>query len=65
METNEINQERPHKSTNDITELNEIIYAWAKLVGENIGIPSKSTKKKSKPGWGIRLETQLKKSTNC
>ena len=28
-----------------------------------IGIPSKSTKKRSKPGWEIRLETQIKKSS--
>ena len=31
-----------------------------KLVCENIGILQKSTKKKSKPGWEIRLETQIK-----
>ena len=43
-----------------MTELNELIYAEAKLVCEKIGIPSKSTKKKSKPGWEIRLETQIK-----
>ena len=30
-----------------------------------IGIPSKSMKKKSKPGWEIRLEMQLKKSTKA
>ena len=40
-------------STNNITELNELIYAWAKLVCEKIGILSKSTNKNSKPGWGI------------
>ena len=42
---------------NNITELNELIYVGAKLVCEKIGIPSKSTKK---PGWEIRLETQIK-----
>ena len=47
--------------TNYITELNELIYAGSKLVCENIGIPSKSTKKQQKPGWEIRLESQIKK----
>ena len=61
-ETNKINQILPYISTNNITELNELIYAGAKLVCEKIGIPSKSAKKQSKPGWEIRLETQIKKS---
>ena len=55
-----INQILQYLLTNNITELNELIYAGAKLVYEKIGIPSKSTKKKSKPGWEIRLETQIK-----
>ena len=46
-ETNEINQALPCILTNNITELNELIYAGAKLVCEKIGIPSKSTKEKS------------------
>ena len=58
IETEKINQILPYIPTNNITELNELIYAGAKLVCEKIGIPSKSTKKKSKPGWEIRLETQ-------
>ena len=49
--------------TNDKTKLNELIYAGAKLVCVKIGIPSKSTKEKSKLGCEIRLETQIKKST--
>ena len=44
-------------STNNITELNELIYAGAKLVCEKIGIPTKITKKKSKPGLKNRHET--------
>ena len=56
-ETNKINQELPYISTNNITELNEQIYAGAKLICEKIGIPSKSAKKASKRGWEIRLET--------
>ena len=47
---NEINPVLPYISTNNITELNELIYSGAKLVCEKIWIPSKSTKEKSKPG---------------
>ena len=59
-ETNRINQMLPYISTNNISELNDQIYAGAKLVCEKIGVPSKSTKKQSKQGWEIRLETQIK-----
>ena len=62
-ETNKVNQVLTYISTNNITESNELIYAGAKLVYEKIGIPSKNTKEKSKPGWEIRRETQIKKST--
>ena len=61
---NEINQVRPYLSTNNITELKEIIYAVAKLVCEKIEIPSEIMKEKSKPKWEIRLETQIKKYEN-
>ena len=60
IETNKINRILPYIPTNNITELNELIYAGANLVCENIGIPSKSTKKQQKPGWEIRLESQIK-----
>ena len=63
IETNKINRTLPYLPTNNITELNELIYAGAKLVCENIGIPSKSTKKQQIPGWEIRLESQMKKTT--
>ena len=63
IQTNKINHILPYIPTNNITELNELIYAGAKLVCENIGIPSKSTKKQQKPGWEIRLESQIKKNT--
>ena len=59
-ETNRINQMLPYISTNNISDLNDPIYAGAKLVCEKIGVPSKSTKKQSKPGWEVRLETQIK-----
>ena len=45
IETNKINQVLPYITTNNITELNELIYAGAKLICEKIGIPKKSTKK--------------------
>ena len=54
-ETNKVNQVLAYISTNNLTEVNELIYAGAKLVWEKIGIPSKSTKEKSKPEWEIRL----------
>ena len=47
-----------------MTELNELIYARAKLVLEKVSIPFKNTNKKSKPGWEIRLETQIKSYQN-
>ena len=59
-ETEKINQVLTYASTNNITELNELIYVGAKLVYEKIGILPKITKKTSKPGWEIRLETQIK-----
>ena len=62
IETNKINHILPYIPTNNITELKELIYAGAKLVCENIRIPWKSTKKKQKPGWEIRLELQIKKN---
>ena len=39
-ETNKVNQVLTYISTNNITDLNELIYAGAKLVCEKIGIPS-------------------------
>ena len=62
IETNKINHILPYIPTNNITELNDLIYAGAKLVCENIGIPSKSAKKQQKLGWKIRLESQIKKN---
>ena len=61
-ETNKVNQVLTYISTNNITELNELIYAGAILVFEKIGIPSKSTKEKSKPEWEFKLESQIKNS---
>ena len=52
-ETNKVNQVLTYISTNNITELKELIYAGAKLVCKKIGIPSKSTKEKIKTRMGI------------
>ena len=62
IETNKINHILPYIPTNNVTELNELIYAEPKLVCKNIGISSKSTKKQQKPEWEIRLESQIKKN---
>ena len=43
------------KSCN-ISELNEVIYAQAKLVCDRIGISQEKLKKNTKPGGEIRLE---------
>ena len=59
-ETNKVNQVLTYISTNNITELNELIYVGVKLVCGKLGIPSKITKEKSKPEWEFRLETQIK-----
>ena len=48
METKTINQVLPYISTDNITDLNGLIYAGMKFVCEKIVIPSKSTKKKNK-----------------
>ena len=66
MENNQDGNGKNKSSTNMytnkiITEFNESIYAGVKLGCEKIGIPLKSTNKKSKPGWEIRLEMQIRK----
>ena len=47
--------------TNNISELDDLIYAGVKLICGKIGVPLKNTKKESKRGWEIRLETQVRK----
>ena len=43
-----------------ITELNKLICAGGKLVSDKIGVPLKNTNWHSKPGYEIRLETQIR-----
>ena len=47
----------------NISELNKLIYAGVKLITDKIDVPLKNTKSNSKPGWEIRPETQIKKSS--
>ena len=63
IQTNKINHILPYIPTNNITELNELIYACAKLVCEKMGIPLKSTKKQSKTGIGNSTWNTNKKTT--
>ena len=59
--TEKVNDLLTNIPTNDIKELNDLIYAWAKLVWEKIGVLLKTTDRKSKPVWELRLESQIKR----
>ena len=59
-ETENVNDLLTNIPTNDVTELHDLIYAGAKLVCEKIGILLRITERKSKPGWELRLESQIK-----
>ena len=48
-------------SAGNITDLNELIYAGAKLVCDEIGIPLRNTNRNTKPGCEIRLEELVHK----
>ena len=50
-----------HILTKNIIQLNELIYAGAKLVCDVIGVPLKSNNRNSKSEWEIRLETHIRK----
>ena len=58
VETEKVYELSTHISTN-ITELNELIYARAKLVCDKIGVTFKNTNRNSKPGFEIRLGMQI------
>ena len=45
---------------NNLTELNEPIYAGAKLVSDKIGAPLKNTNRNLKPRRKIQLESQIR-----
>ena len=61
FETEKMNNLLTNILTNNITELNDLIYAGAKLV-RKIGVFLKTIDRKSKPGWELRLESQIKKN---
>ena len=60
-ETDKVNDLLTNIPTSYITELNDLIYAGAKLVCEKMGVLLKTTDRKSKPGWELRLESQIKR----
>ena len=60
-ETEKVNDLLTNIPTNDITELNDLRYTSEKLVCEKIRVPLKSVGRKSKPGWELRLESQIKR----
>ena len=59
--TEKLNDLLTNIPTNDFTELNDIIYAGAKLVSEKIEVPLKTTDRNTKPGLELRLESQIKR----
>ena len=59
-ETEKVNDLLRNIPTNNITELNELIYAGAIVVCEKIGVPLKNTNRKSKPEWEFWLETHIR-----
>ena len=55
-----INELLIHSSTDNIMELNELIYAGAKFICDKVGVPLKNMNGNSKPGRKIRLESFLR-----
>ena len=52
---------QPNSPTNNITELNELIYAGAKLACDKTGVFQSNPNQNRKPEWEIRLEGLAKK----
>ena len=44
----------------NITELNELIYAEVKLVSDKIGNPQRNPNRNTKSEWEMRIEGQIK-----
>ena len=61
VETEKTNNLLPIIPTDKINELNELIYAGAKLICDTIGAHQRNPNWNTKPGWDIRLEGQVKK----
>ena len=54
--TKKVNKSFKNIPTDNITELNELIYAGEKLVSDKIGVPLRNTNRNTKPGWEMTLE---------
>ena len=61
VKSEKVNKLLKNISTDNITELNELIYAGEKLVSDKIGIPQKKPNRNTKVGWEMKLEGQIKK----
>ena len=61
VELEKLNKLVPYISTGNFTEVNELIYAGAGLVCDEIGVPITNPKRNTKTGWEIRLEEQERK----
>ena len=59
-ETEKINNLLTNILKNNIADLNNLIYAGAKLVCEKVGLFLKNKNKMAKLGWEIRLEKQFR-----
>ena len=60
-ETEKIYKLLPNILTDNIAELNKLIYAGVKLVCDRIRVLLRKPNRNTKPGWEIRLEGQVKK----
>ena len=50
-----------HIQTDNIIELKELIFAWAKQINDRIDISRRNPNRKRKYGWEMRVEGQIKK----
>ena len=55
-----VNKLLPNIPTNNMTELNELIFAGGKLASDKTGVLLRSPNRNPKPGLEIRLEEQAK-----
>ena len=60
-ETENVKYILTNNPTNDIMELNDLIYVGAKLVREKIGVSMKTSWRKSTSGWELRFESLIKR----
>ena len=61
VENKKVNKLLPNITMDTRTEMNEQIYAVAKLVSDKISVPQRNLNRKPKPGRNIRLERQINK----